>query len=156
MPRGRIRGFPNLTVLAVALAVTAADELTKAWAGHALARHPVHVLGPAWLRLRYNSGLSFSLHTGGSTVTTVATLVVAVAVVAVGLRARRGAPTVGFGLLLGGGVANVLDRLVSSPHRVTDFVSVGSFPVFNLADASITVGFAVLVVVALRGGRLLA
>ena len=156
MPRGRLGGVANLTVIAVALAVAAADEVTKAWAEHALASHPVHVLGPAWLRLRYNSGLSFSLHAGGSAVTTVATLVVALAVVAVGLRARRGAPTVGFGLLLGGGVANVLDRLASSPHRVTDFVSVGSFPIFNLADAAITIGFVVLVVVALRGGRLLA
>lgn len=155
MPRRRL-GAVNLTVLAVAVAVTAADELTKAWARSGLARHPVHLAGPAWLRLRYNSGLSFSLHPGGSVVTTVATVLVALAVVAVGLRARPGAPALGFGLLIGGGVANAVDRLVSSPHRVTDFVSVGSFPVFNLADAAITAGFAVLVVVALRGGRLTA
>lgn len=154
MPRRRLAGPPNLAVLGVAVAVTAADELTKAWARSALAHHADHVLGPAWLRLRYNSGLSFSIHPGGALLTSVATLVVALAVVVVGLRARRGAPTVGFGLLIGGGVANAVDRLVSSPHRVTDFVSVGSFPVFNLADAAITAGFVVLVAVAAGGGRL--
>jgi lipoprotein signal peptidase len=39
---------------------------------------------------------------------------------------------------------------------VTDFVALGSFPVFNLADASITIGFVLLLVAALRGERLLA
>ncbi len=46
------------------------------------------------------------------------------------------------GLLLGGAVGNLIDRL----HQgyVTDFISVGKFPVFNIADASITLGVAVL------------
>jgi signal peptidase II len=70
--------------------------------------------------------------------------------------ARRGAPGVGFGLLIGGGLANVIDRLAASPHRVTDFIAVSSFPVFNLADVAITAGFVVLLVAALRGDRLVA
>lgn len=155
MPRGGLARV-NTTVLAVALAVTAVDALVAAWARSALAGHPVHLVGPAWLRLRFNAGLSFSLHAGGATVATVATLAVALAVLVVGLRARRGAPAVGFGLLIGGGVANAVDRLASSPHRVTDYVAVGSFPTFNLADAAITAGFVVLVAVALSGRRLLA
>jgi signal peptidase II len=57
--------------------------------------------------------------------------------------------------LLGGGLANVVDRVVASPHRVTDFIAVGSFPVFNLADVAVTAGFIVLLVAALRGGKLL-
>ncbi|MGB7104694.1 MAG: signal peptidase II, partial [Acidimicrobiales bacterium] len=77
-------------------------------------------------------------------------------VVVVGLRANRGAPTIGFGLLIGGGIANVIDRLAATPHEVTDFVAVGSFPVFNLADVAITLGFVVLIVAALRGEGLLA
>jgi len=49
----------------------------------------------------------------------------------------------------------VLDRLAANPHQVTDFVALGSFPVFNLADVSITAGFITLVVAALSGERLL-
>ncbi len=158
MPRRRLgaRGRINLGVVAVALGVTALDALTKAWARHALAHHALHVAGPLWLRLHYNTGASFSVASSGPLLVTVATAVVALAVVVVGLRARRGWPTAGFGLLIGGGVANLLDRLAATPHAVTDFVAVSSFPVFNLADAAITVGFGVLAVVALRGGTLAA
>lgn len=46
------------------------------------------------------------------------------------------------GLQLGGAVGNLIDRLLM--QRVTDFISIGVFPVFNLADASISVGVAVL------------
>jgi signal peptidase II len=81
---------------------------------------------------------------------------VALVVVVIGLRARPGVAAIGFGLLLGGGLANVIDRLAAQPHRVTDFVALGRFPVFNLADASISAGFIVLVVVALRGEALTA
>jgi lipoprotein signal peptidase len=49
----------------------------------------------------------------------------------------------------------VIDRLAASPHRVTDFIAVSSFPVFNLADAAITIGFVILLVCAARGEKLL-
>lgn len=155
MPRQRLIFGVNPTVIVVALVVTAADAATKLWARHALANHAQHVLGDIWLRVQYNSGISFSINQSGPLLTTIATLVVAVVAVVIGVRAQRGAPTVGFGLLLGGGVANVIDRLAANPHQVTDFISVGSFPVFNLADAAITVGFIVLLVCAVRGQKLL-
>jgi signal peptidase II len=156
VPRQRLSFHLNRTVVALALLVTAFDALTKAWARHDLARHAVHVLGFVWLRLQYNGGVSFSINQSGPLVTTIATVAVAVAVVLVGVNAKRGAPAIGFGLLLGGGLANVVDRLVASTHRVTDFVAVSSFPVFNVADVAITVGFVVLLVSALRGEALLA
>ncbi|MDP7247811.1 MAG: signal peptidase II [Candidatus Peribacteraceae bacterium] len=49
---------------------------------------------------------------------------------------------IGFGLIIGGGLANIIDRLIDG--KVTDFVQVGSFPVFNAADSCITVGIVVL------------
>ncbi len=155
MPRQRLRYRLNYTVVAVALGVTAADALSKYWARHALAHHAHHVFGPLWLRLTYNSGISFSINSSGPLVTTIATLLIAIVVVLVGLNANAGAPAAGFGLLIGGGVANVIDRLAANPHEVTDFIAVSSFPVFNLADAAITVGFVVLIVAAVRGDRLL-
>jgi len=156
VPRQRLAHRVNFTVAWIALVVTALDALTKAWARRTLSTHAVHLVGFAWLRLEYNSGISFSLNQSGSSLTTILTAAVALVVVVIALQATPGIAEVGFGLLLGGGVANVLDRLASTPHQVTDFVALGSFPVFNLADASITIGFVVLLVAALRGERLLA
>jgi len=48
----------------------------------------------------------------------------------------------GFGLILGGGLANTVDRLLDV--QVTDFIQVGSFPIFNVADSCITLGVALL------------
>ncbi len=156
VPRKRLTFRLNYTVIAIALAVTAIDAVTKAWARHALAEHAVHVGGAIWLRLTYNSGVSFSFNSSGPLVTTIVTIAIAVVVLVVGLNAHRGVPAAGFGLLLGGGVANVLDRLAASPHQVTDFIAVSSFPVFNLADVAITAGFITLLVATLTGERLLA
>ncbi len=154
--RQRLIDRINYTVIVIALAATALDALSKVWARHALKTHAVHVGGGIWLRLQYNSGISFSFNQTRTVLTTILTVVVALVVVAVGLRARRGVATVGFGLLIGGGVANVVDRLAASPHQVTDFIALGTFPVFNLADVAITVGFICLLVAALTGEKLLA
>ena len=61
------------------------------------------------------------------------------------------AAALGFALIVGGGVANLVDRLGSARHGVTDFISVGSFPVFNVADSAITIGVVVLGVMAVSG-----
>jgi signal peptidase II len=154
VPRQRLRPHLNYTVLVVALLVSAVDEVTKAWARRALGAHDVHVAGVMWLRLRFNSGISFSINQSAAPLTTIVTVVIALAVLVVGLNAASGVSAAGFGLLIGGGVANVIDRLAASPHRVTDFISLGSFPVFNLADVCITAGFIVLMIAALRGEKL--
>jgi signal peptidase II len=156
VPRQRLTYRVNLTVLAVALGVSVIDAVTKYWARHHLAGHAEHVIGPLWWRLQYNSGISFSIDHSLPLVATIGTILVAVVVVVVGLRASNGIPAIGFGLLIGGGVANVIDRLAASPHEVTDFIAVSTFPIFNAADASITVGFIVLMAAALSGERLLA
>ncbi len=152
--RQRLSYRLNPTVVVAALVVTAIDAVTKAWARTVLADHDVHVAGAVWLRLQYNSGISFSINRSGSFVTTVVTTVVALIVALFGLNASPGVAAAGFGLLLGGGVANVIDRLAAVPHRVTDFIALGSFPVFNLADVAITSGFVVLVVAAIQGERI--
>jgi signal peptidase II len=156
VPRKRLTGRINYTVIVIALVVTAIDALSKVWARHDLAKHAIHVGGGIWLRLQYNSGISFSFNQSRTLLTTIATIIVAVVVVVFGLRARGGLPTAGFGLLIGGGVANIVDRLSATPHQVTDFIALGSFPVFNLADVAITAGFITLLVAALTGEKLLA
>ena len=115
--RKRLIDRINYTVIVIALVVTAFDALSKVWARHALATHAIHIGGAIWLRLQYNSGISFSFNQSRTLLTTIATVIVALVVVVLGLRARRGLPTTGFGLLLGGGVANIVDRLSATPTR---------------------------------------
>lgn len=154
MPRQRLDRRINAQVLLWALGVIIVDTLSKWWARHALGTKGRHVWGPLWLRLTYNGGISFSLDRSGPVVTTLVVLAIVLVVMFVAFQATPGLATVGFGLLLGGGVSNEIDRLVRVPHQVTDFISVGWFPIFNLADASVTVGFIVLMVAMLRGSSL--
>jgi len=155
VPRQRLTFRLNYTVIAVALVLSALDAVTKVWARHDLAGHAVHVIGFVWLRLQYNTGVSFSINSSGPFWMTIVTVVIALGVVVVGINAQKGLPTAGFGLLIGGGLANAIDRLAASPHRVTDFIAVSSFPVFNVADAAITIGFILLLVAAIRREKLL-
>jgi signal peptidase II len=154
--RKRLTDRINYPVIVIALVVTAFDALSKVWARHVLSTHAIHVGGSIWLRLQYNAGISFSFNQSRTILTTILTAAVALVVVGVGLRAESGLATIGFGLLIGGGVANVVDRLSARPHQVTDFIALGSFPVFNLADVAITVGFITLLVAALTGEKLFA
>lgn len=131
--------------------MAAGDLASKAWARHVLANRAVHVWGPWWWRLEFNHGVSFSLNPSGPRWTSLITLVVLAAVALYAWRARHATALTGFGLVLGGGVGNLIDRVTSTPPRVTDYVAVGSFPVFNLADAAITVGVVTLLVAAWRG-----
>ena len=156
MPRQRLSRRINGRVVLGALIVALADSLSKLWARRVLGDGPRHVLGPLWFRLTYNSGISFSLSRGSPALTTLIALAIVLVVAAVAVQAEAGLATWGFGLLLGGGVSNEVDRLVRVPHRVTDFVSFGCFPVFNLADVAVTGGFVLLIVAMLRGSRLVA
>lgn len=103
MSRHRLIFGVNPVVVLLALIVTAVDALSKLWARRALAAHAVHLFSAVWLRLQYNSGISFSINQSGPLLTTVLTVGVALVVVAVGVRASAGAPAIGFGLLLGEG-----------------------------------------------------
>lgn len=141
----------------VALVAYAADQVTKALAvAHLEPDVPVEVLGPVLrLQLLRNPGAAFSLATGATWVFTVVAVVVAVAVVRYARRLGSTAWAVALALLLAGAVGNLTDRLVRAPGfargHVVDFLALPRWPVFNLADASICVAAALIVVLALRG-----
>lgn len=101
--------------------------------------------GGIGLQLTANAGISFGLAAGAS-----AWLVTATGALALGAAAYllRGARGIGLGLLIGGGLANLLDRLVDG--RVTDYVAVGPWPTFNAADVCITVGAVLILTHLLR------
>ena len=91
-----------------------------------------------------NEGAAFGLFQGASSFFTVLAIVVSVLIIIYYPKIESGVwlLRVAMGLQLGGALGNLFDRL--SIGYVTDFLSVGSFPVFNVADASITVGAALL------------
>ena len=141
------RRVPGGLVLAVGIAVVvvAADQVSTSWVEADL-RHPVHLLGPFGLAIRYNSGSAFSLFTGDGPLLVVVSIVVAGALAVAAWRSRSRVAAVGYGLVLGGAVGNVADRLFRGHHGdVVDFITLSHWPTFNVADAAITAGLVLLV-----------
>jgi signal peptidase II len=131
-------------VVVVATVVVVLDALTKQWALTALADGPIELVGSLRLALVFNKAGAFGL--GGAFIPflAVAALVLVVVMVTVGSTSSRVVPAVALGMLLGGAFGNVADRVFRSPGflkgAVVDFVDVGFWPVFNLADSAITCG----------------
>jgi|SRR5579875_22584 len=148
---------PLWLLAAVAAVVIAADQISKALVVAKLTPgDPIDVIGTVLrLDLTRNSGAAFSLGTGATVLFTV----VAVAVVAVILRTARRLSSrrwaVSLGLLLGGAVGNLADRLFRAPGpgqgHVVDWIELPHWPVFNVADSAITVGAVVAVLLSLAG-----
>ncbi len=92
-----------------------------------------------------NSGAAFGSFQNGNMVFTILAIIVIIAIFYYYPRVEAGdwALRLALGLQLGGAAGNLIDRLMAG--RVTDFISVGNFAVFNVADSSISVGVAVLV-----------
>lgn len=102
----------------------------------------VPLLG-SWIRLEHveNPGIAFGVRLPG----VVLPVVLAVACAAIGvlaLKAKHRLEQIAYGMILGGALANIIDRLPDG--TVTDVVAVRGFSVFNLADAFITVGAVLL------------
>ena len=147
-----------LALLVVAAAAIVADQLTKQLVGRTLAvGESVDLVGPFSIHHVENSGIAFGLFASRTS------FVIAITAIAVGMmvwffaRSGRRHPVlpVGLGLVLGGSIANLVDRVRLG--RVTDFLDLDAWPAFNLADMFIVVGVAVLfgtLVLADRSGRM--
>lgn len=146
-----VRSRRPVAVLTVtAMAVVVADQLAKAWALRALRGHAIHVVGSAvQLRLVRNTGSAFSLATGMAPLLAAVAVVLSIVVVAMGRRERDPWLVLALGLVLGGALGNLADRLFRDPGvlrgAVVDFIDLGPWPTFNIADAAITVGAVLLV-----------
>ena len=144
--------------VATVVAVVLCDQLSKAWAVATLADGPVSILGTTIeLRLGRNTGGAFSLFGDYGVVLAILAAVMIVVLVRM-VRRTEGLWMIGaLALVLGGALGNLSDRVFRSPGflrgAVVDFVSVGSFPTFNVADSALTVGAIVILVAGLFGGR---
>jgi signal peptidase II len=142
---------------AVAATAYAMDQATKWWAEHSLTEgQPKQVIGNWFqLTLSHNAGAAFSTGTSYTVVLTV----IALAVIAICIRMARRLGSLGWaialGLVLGGSLGNVTDRILRAPSpfhgHVVDFLQVPHWPIFNVADSSISVAAALFVVLSIRG-----
>jgi signal peptidase II len=135
LPDGTVRGL--VPYLLVAAAVVVLDQLTKAVVrAHLQLDERVHLIGPLAFHHVANRGLAFGFLTGATVWVPLAALVLVAVPLLGGERSRLG--VVGAGLLLGGGLSNLLDRLRLG--AVVDFIQPFSWPAFNLADTCVVVG----------------
>jgi signal peptidase II len=113
-----------------------------------------HVWGPFGLALTYNSGFAFSLFSGRALLVTVVLCIGVVVLAFVVGQVRTVTLAVGAGLVLGGAIGNLSERIVGGPGgQVPDFITLNYWPTFNVADACVTVGIIVIVMALLFGGR---
>lgn len=140
-----------LVLLGIAGVVVALDQWTK-W----LVRKNLPFEGtwlPGWLSWLspyarivhwYNSGAAFGMFQNGNLIFTVLAFIVIGAIIYYYPRVEQEDWTLklAMGLQLAGASGNLIDRLIMG--KVTDFISIGTFPVFNVADSSISIGVAVL------------
>ena len=143
----------SLRAAVVLVAILAADQIVKALVTDALVRGEQRdLLGPVKLVNTRNTGVAFGqLQEGGIIVS----LVIALALGALLVYFARHASTpliwLPTGMLLGGALGNIVDRVREG--AVIDYVKLPHWPAFNVADAAITVGVVILLVVVERGER---
>ena len=141
--------------LIIATAVVVVDQLTKHWALNTLdGNRVIDVVGSLRFNLAFNKGMAFSQGEGiGRLVPILAVTVVAALLMTVGRSSSRWF-TLGVGLIIGGSISNVVDRLFRGDGwldgAVVDFIDVQWWPVFNLADTAIVVGAGLLLLTSLR------
>jgi signal peptidase II len=129
-------------LLITALIVVAVDQLSKQLALSALEDGPVEIIGGVLtLRLVFNPGGAFGLFQGLPGLFLVATVAVVMLILVWARRVEDRRWTVPLGMILGGGLGNLSDRVVRDlDGRVVDFIDLHVWPVFNLADTSIVLG----------------
>ena len=146
-----------ILLAAIAAVVLVLDQVTKAWAQHGLRDGKVVDVpgGFFHLRLVYNPGAALSIATGMTWLLTIIVVVVVVFILRSLRRLRSTGWAVALGLLLGGAVGNLADRLLRAPGLargyVVDFIGYGDWFVGNVADIAIVVAAVLIALLALRG-----
>lgn len=158
--RGAALSRPTRLLAIVAALALLADLITKVLVVAQLeGRAPIRLLGGALLlSVGRNPGAAFSFAEGATIVFTAVAVIVSVVIIRTARRLGSSAWGVSLGLLLGGALGNLVDRLFRSPGvgrgAVVDFIDFRVWPVFNLADSAIVVGGLLAVLLSLRGVEL--
>ena len=151
------RRWLYLTLVVAAVPVYAADQLTKAWATANLQPDQARDLVGSVLRLNLirNSGAAFSIGTGATWILTAIACSVVLFVLFTARRLGSRGWALALGLLLGGSLGNLTDRMfrIPGPGRghVVDFLQLPHFPIFNIADSAIVTAAVLIAWMAFRG-----
>lgn len=143
------------TALAIAGAIVALDLWTKRYAALHFAGSPVEIIG-GFFGFTYveNPGGAFGSFQSGGVIIGIAALIIAIVVLVALAKPRPVLETVALGFVLGGAVGNLVDRFARGPGiidgAVIDWIELSIIPTFNLADASVTVAVALLLIQAWR------
>jgi signal peptidase II len=144
--------FDYAVLILVAVIIVTSDQLAKVWVrahvalgGDWLPSQLAWLMPYARIRFWYNSGAAFGIFANGNLVFMVLAVLVAGAILYYFPRVSRKDWWLRLALMLqfSGAVGNLTDRIQFG--HVTDFISVGNFAIFNIADASISVGVVVLI-----------
>lgn len=150
--RTRYFGFMVAVIITVAAVDQVVKQLMLSWLTPGV---PVPLIGD-WFRLLllFNPGAAFSMGQNSTWIFTTIQLAFVVVVLLFAPKVTDGWQALGLALLAGGALGNLGDRLFRDPGfwfgHVVDYISVGNFAVFNIADASITVGVIVFILAVLR------
>ena len=140
-----------VSAVSVAALAVLVDQLTKWWALDRLSRGPIHVIGTLDLGLTRNSGSAFSLFQGFAAVLVAVAVVLVSALLVMVYRAPSLSRAAVCGLIIGGAIGNLSDRMFRNAHgAVVDFIDLHFWPTFNVADACIVIGCLLLVLSLLR------
>lgn len=155
--RGTALNHPRILLALLALNTVVLDAATKVLVVERVEhREPVRLLGGfLTFEVSRNSGAAFSFAQGATVIFTLIALVVVVVIVRTLPRLQSRGWAVTLGLLLGGALGNLVDRITRAPGvgrgAVVDFIQLPHFATFNIADSAITVGAALAVLLSLRG-----
>ena len=143
------------SIAATAAILVAVDQLTKWWAYEALVDGDVDVVWTLRLHLVFNTGSAFSLGSNLGPLLGVLAVAVAAGLLWYGRFTADRRTTLALGLVAGGALGNFGDRAFRDGDgllggAVVDFIDLQWWPVFNVADAAITIGGALLVLFASR------
>jgi len=150
----RLDGMDRIPFLLLASTLILLDRLTKWWASAALqVGRPTPLLGESIRLTRvHNVGGAFGIFPGSGELFLAVSAVVSVVLLVLLLlgRVRGTLSRLGAAVVLAGAVGNLIDRLMYG--FVLDFFEIRGFPVFNLADACITVGAGLIILHVMLGG----
>lgn len=147
------------TAYALAVLVIIADQLSKHWILFVYdlpSRFSVPIAGPFSLTMVWNRGVSFGLFRADADLVrwllSAFSIIVAIVLAVWARKADRPFMTIGLGLVIGGALGNVIDRIrFGAVADFLDFQRLGFFPwVFNVADSAITIGVVFLLLDSMR------
>jgi signal peptidase II len=134
------------------------DQLTKHWALNRLSGgRTIDLVGSLRFNLAFNKGMAFSQATGAGPIIGALAFVIVIVVVLWIRRSATGLAAFAAGMIVGGAIGNLIDRLFRNEGwlrgAVVDFVDLQWFPIFNVADSCITIGAMLMIVASFRAGK---